>query len=105
MFLFVVGGLHAQEGACDLSNFPGIDEYSLAYKELSWVFDHYELVDVSCELELSDSFKTELVDGSKFEHPMPGFCVVVTHDGVNKTTYQFWKTSDEPLESIREMLR
>ena len=98
LLLFLVASLSYAEdfGSCDLSKWPGVDEYSEMYKEICTIFELYELVGVTCELYLTDFEKTVFVDGSEFEHPMPWVCLLVTFDGVNKTTYVFSKTTTLP---------
>jgi hypothetical protein len=77
--------------ADEKKQWSGVCEYSLMYEEIQEIFEKYELVDVEVVLELTERPRTEYVDGSEFEHAMPWVCQLVEYDGVNKTTYTFFR--------------
>jgi hypothetical protein len=78
-------------GRCAPHGFPGVCEYSLAYKELIWIFSNYKPI---CEpdvyLYITDLETTEVItaDNKALEDTeFPMRILVIEYDGVNKTIH------------------
>jgi hypothetical protein len=92
IFLTFTSCTKPDDGHCDLTQWPGVNKFSPMNKELTWIFENYRLESISSELEFSEEYSTQIIDGSSFDHPMPWICLLITRDGASKTTYVFFKT-------------